>query len=206
MIDIVAAVCTRETLHSRAAEGMDVNLINSGLRWDRVWEHDKPIPDAQNSVIERALALSPEWVWMVEEDVEAPPDALAKMLAVEHPVVTAKYRLRGGQWCHIVNNQNRLIFAGTGCLLIHAVVLRMMERPWFRSDLLYAVDPLSGNWSDPVTTEREQYGKHDVHFFASLAKQGIYGALSDVTCKHWHVKTPGKANSNNGCHLIEEVA
>lgn len=205
MIDMVAAVCTRGTLHSRTAEAMDVNLMNCGLRWDRVWEHKKKIPDAQNSVIERALALDPVWVWMVEEDVEPPPDALATMLKVQHPVVAMTYKIPGGQMCHAVNAQGRLIFAGTGCLLVHADIWRMLPQPWFRTDLLYSYDAFTGKWGEPSMSGEQHYGKHDIHLFATMAAKGIYGALAEGVCKHWRVKAWGKAESNDGCHLIEEL-
>ena len=203
-LDVVAAVCTRGTMHSRTAEAMDANLIDRGIDWDRVWEHSKSIPDAQNSVIEKALALDPKWVWMVEEDVEPPADALEKMLVAPSPVVAMTYKLKGGQWCHKVNHAGRLIFAGTGCLLIQAELLRNMSRPWFRTDLFYSYDAWTGKWSEPVKNDQETYGKHDIHFFATLAQRGVYGVLAEGKCKHWHVVKPGAANSNKGCHQIEE--
>jgi hypothetical protein len=208
-LDVVCVCCTRGALISHAAEGMDINLIDASFKWDRIWEHKKKIPDAQNSIIERALKLNPEWIWMVEEDVEAPDAALEKMLRQAQgngiKVVSANYKLEGGTWCCQKSETGDLMWSGLGCILIHASVFDVMERPWFRSDVAYTFDLVTGKLKGPYTERTSNYGRLDVHFFAQLKKLGIEAELSSVECKHWKVRKYGKPDTNDGCHVLEAL-
>lgn len=204
MIDLCVTICSRGTVHSHTMEGRDKNLVEAGLSWQPVWSHDKSIPDAQNYVVEQALFFSPEWIWMLEEDVEAPSGTLIDMLSLgkKFPVVAASYKMPGGTWCHHAQD-NKLVWAGTGCLLVHADVFRQLEKPWFRTDRFYNWNRLDG--FQRAHAEVNTYGHQDIHFFATLEKAHISSALASSICKHWRVHKWGEARSNKGCHELEEI-
>ena len=71
------------------------NIKNAQVDFIPCFEHDKPIPDAQNAITEKALAAKADWLWFLEEDVIPPENALRLMLP-EAKVISAKYRNRGG--------------------------------------------------------------------------------------------------------------
>jgi hypothetical protein len=166
------------------------------------FSHDKPIPDAQNYITEKALDSSAEWFWYLEEDVIPPPNALRAMLP-EAKVISARYCNRGGTWCYSLDSTGRLQYAGMGCLLVHRAVFSRLKTPFFCSS--YEWTWIEGQ---PIARRVEPtYGRQDVHFFASLWKEGIQARLANVVCEHANVVNyhPYEIKENAGCHEIELV-
>lgn len=206
---IVTVIPTRGTLFSRTIESVETNLAKCGVpHLYPLFEHDKPIPDAQNALIERALAHSPDYIWMVEEDVVVPADGLKKMLAAlgDRKVLAAKYQLDNGQPAYRLNRLKEPQYAGLGCMLARAEVFSQdLEPPWFKTSVSYTHD-IDGT----LTVAQENvksagYGRLDVHFYQTLKSKGILWGIADVTCAHLRVAEPGKPHSNSGCHRIVEV-
>ena len=166
--------------------------------------HDRPIPDAQNEITEAALALNPEWIFYVEEDMELPPNILVDMMLTRSPVVTADYSL-GPQanystepkMCIVRGKKNEIDYCGMGCLLVNAHVFRKLEKPWFATYQFDGDFVQSGN--------KRPFGGQDVYFCRKLIDAGIpIVAVGDV-CKHYRVKKYNDAHSNNGVHEIVEI-
>lgn len=203
---IVAVCCASRGLsHSRTMEACLWNLREAQVDWIPCFEHDKPIPDAQNAITHQALTSDAEWLWYLEEDVIPPPKALRLMLA-EAKVITAQYRNRGGSWAYSLDKVGRLRYAGMGCLLVHRSVFSALKEPYF--DVIWDWD-----WSDNqpkarrVQPDDTTMGRQDVHFFAQLWQAGIEARLANVTCGHATVTkyTPYEPKTNRGCHAIEII-
>ena len=203
MLDIVVAIPSRGTIHSRVLEARDHNLTS--YRWRSVWSHDKPIPDSHNCVVARALEHRPSWIWILEEDVEPPADALVNMIAAARKtrakVIAAKYKMAGDTWCYELRKDGSLMFSGVGCVLIMPEVFEELQYPWFRTDTAFH---LNAGKFEPFK-ERGQYGRHDIYFFASLVEKGIVPVLADVVCAHWRVLKFGEPKTNDGCHKIAPI-
>lgn len=193
----VVCLCTRGLVHSRTAEAVDDNINQTGNFWAKVWSHDKPIPEAQNFVVDKALCLKPEFIWFVEEDVVPPHGTLNRLLAEDVEVVAAKYRLSGGSWCHGIAN-NKVVWAGLGCVLIRASVFKKLERPYFSIDYKFDL---------ALTEKRKNSYKRrgpDIYFYWQLKQAGIAPVLVDVVCNHLRVDNYSPQREN-GCHEIHEM-
>jgi hypothetical protein len=103
-----------------------------------------------------------------------------------------------------LDKQGRLLFAGTGCLLLDGELMQALKAPWFRTDTSWSVTENQGFVGS--YKETRPYGGHDIDFFANLRQEAIPTMLADVVCKHLRVVKWGEPNTNNGCHIIQEVA
>ena len=183
------------------------NIRRAEVDFIPCFEHDKPIPDAQNLVTDKALAAKADWLWFLEEDVIPPEDALRAMLP-EAKVISARYRNRGGTWAYSHDLKGRLQYAGMGCLLVHHSVFARLKQPYFES-----IWNWQWNGDGTVTQRRVQtgdipYGRQDVHFFAQLWREGIEARLANIVCGHANVtryQPYGEPKINNGCHEIEII-
>lgn len=204
---MIVALCfaSRGLAHSRTMEAALWNIKQAQVDFVPCFEHDKPIPHAQNLITEEALAGPAEWLWYLEEDVIPPPKTLRAMLP-EARVITAQYRNRGGTWAYSLDRNGRLQYAGMGCLLVHRSVFSLLKQPYF--DVIWDWD-----WTgDEPKARRVQpgdttMGRQDVHFFAQLWQAGIEARLANITCGHATVTkySPYEPKVNNGCHEIEII-
>src|SRR5581483_9615394 len=106
MVTGAVCICSRGLIHSRTLESIEQNLRPARARgevWLTEYTHDKPIPEAQNAVVEQALIWDPEWILFVEEDNMLPIGMLRQMRDIadtQHtPVVLADYKLPDGSRC-----------------------------------------------------------------------------------------------------------
>ena len=195
---IVTCICSRGLVHSRTVESVFSNLLSAGCKWDVVFTHDEPIPDAQNHIVRAALVDEPTHVWFVEEDIVPPDGCLTEMLDSDSKVVSARYKLEGGQWAHRMKDGD-VLFCGLGCLLVDSSVFRILEQPWFSSCFSY------DEFLENRTQEPRRYGGQDIYFFAQLKKAGIQADVVEVECDHLRVIKFGKSGDNTGFHSIRSI-
>ncbi len=203
----VVCVCSRGMMMSRTAESIDRNKEYMFGYWLTEYTHDDEIPVAQNNVTRQALVHSPEFIWYVEEDVVPPCNALSKMVeyAVDYdiPVVTAWYKLDGGLKSYEVANDDTLLFAGLGCLLVRATMYDQLELPYFRTDTVWTAKVHEGIMERQMDRASERgYGKQDIHFFGVLSEKKIKCALVDIECVHLGIKKWGAQGDNRGVHRL----
>lgn len=196
----VVCICSRGLIHSRTVEAVDKNMNNASDIWVREFTHNQPIPDAQNSIVEKARAHKPEWLWFVEEDMEPTEDTLSTLLEQTDNcrVVSAKYKLRGGTWAHFPSS-GPLVFTGLGCLLVHLSVFDQIGFPYFRTDRQYSFSLKKAG------ENVARYGGQDIYFFAQLKKHGIKPKLIDLMCGHLTINKFGDLTNNIGFHSVEKV-
>lgn len=197
----VCCICSRGLVFSQTVEATDINMRTAYGNWTREFTHNKPIPEAQNAIVEKARKHDPMWLWFVEEDMLPPNDALTRMLELgdTHDVVATKYKLPGGDWSSVSVNGD-VKFTGLGCALIKLSVFDKIGRPYFSSSNLYN-DEL-----EKVGFDDSNYGQQDVFFFARLKECGIpFHLMTEVIPQHLKVVREGNARHNVGFHEIKAI-
>ena len=197
----ICCICSRGLVFSKTIEATDMNMLAVEGDWFRLFTHDKPIPDAQNEIVEKALIFSPEWLWFVEEDIQPPVQALKTMLEYGKicDVVTTRYRLKGGSQCG-AESMGEVKFTGVGCTLIRASVFSKIGKPYFFSGNVYDTD-LKKVGVDPAL-----YGQQDVYFFARLKEMEIpFHTITNFTPDHLRVAEYGDIRNNVGYHRVEAI-
>lgn len=207
MPELAIVLCSRGLIHSRTDEARHLNLVMAGVTsWLPVYRHGDPIPEAQNSATDEALAGGVRLIWYLEEDVVPPPGALAAMRAGilgGRQVLACPYRNEGGTWAFEKDNQGRVLYTGMGCMLVDAMIFNALPRPYFAAEWCYEFRP--DHKVKRTYSRRGIFGGQDVHFCAQLWEAGIpITVLEDYPCKHLKVKTYGKPNDNAGYHIMTE--
>lgn len=175
--------------------------------------HCLPIPLCHEAVCARALEYGTEFVWLVEEDVVPPPSALVVMLEaidggadgafIDYPIGSP------GSTCNCAQTVGgRVVWCGTGCLLLRRSVLEQLPRPWFanRQEVQVRIDAHTG----AVKEIREygsayEYGGQDIGFTLAMWQAGMtvaYVQPEQAFCEHLRVKATGPEQKNNGAHEI----
>jgi hypothetical protein len=192
---------SRGTIHSRTVEALmyqkdypDMCVFMS---------HDKPIPDCFNDPINRALDdINVTHIWIVEEDVVPPPDALAKMLAVDEAVVAYDYPV-GDEGAAVFCDDSHAFWSGMGCMLIKRYVL---ENYRFNCDSQYTISDEPGKLVLKARMDIDKgYGLQDVNFGIHLYSLGCPIRVMREPAQHLRVIKQGESQTNNGFHEIKPL-
>jgi hypothetical protein len=216
MEKLTLCIPSRGLLHSRTIEAVDKALIYSGyqlrdlgLTWDRYISNDKPIPDAQNYVIEQALFSGADFIWMIEEDIKPEENTLSvlweELQRLGLDFIAAKYKLKSLQDSFALSSAGKMLYSGIGCCLMRATLFNSLQRPWFQTNKNYTYTSDSEVLKQSGPRFESEYGGQDIDFFAKLNNAKVKFGLSDHWVKHLVVKEYGQPNTNQGCHLILEV-
>lgn len=184
-----------------AAELLD-NL--EGYDYDIFFVHDLPIPDCFEKPLQQALKGPYSHIWFVEEDMLLPKGTLDKMVKADCPVVTMDYPVSKEGQGTVFEVDSRVIFCGTGCLLIKKEVFDIVRPPYFRTDVRWTAQN-HGKFVRLTAGESsnlEGYGLHDVTFGIKLYKFGIPITVVGKVGQRKLISL-GKAGSNDGAHNIE---
>ncbi len=195
---------SRGLVFSRTAEELLTNL--KGIPYKIYFSHGKPLPDCFEFPVESALKNDEiTHLFLVEDDMILPPTILKDMLDKDVAVVTVNYPTTAKGDAAILTIKNRIIYGGTGCVLIKRQVFDELKAPYFRSDIAW-IPKNKGDFIKFMAIKRdgEGYGFHDVNFFMNLYRLNIPVHKLDYTIGQRKLLALGKAGSNNGAHQIEE--
>lgn len=171
------------------------------------FSHAKPIPECFESPTNRALLDERiTHLWFVEDDMVLAPDTLQKMLSLDKAVVTADYPVnKNGRGAVFKDKGGKVLFGGTGCLLVKRAVFDELKAPYFRTDVRWTIKNMGTHvkLTRTETGEIEGYGYHDVNFYMNLNRLNIPVHVIDTQLKQRKLIALGKAGSNNGAHEIE---
>lgn len=201
---VAVIVPSRGLIFSRTAEELLRNL--DGYEYDIFFAHRLPIPDCFTKPLTKALCGSYTHIWMVEDDMLLPDSTLDSMVIMDAPVVTMDYPVsKDGQGAVFKDKAGRVLFTGTGCLLIKREVFNVLSTPYFRTDIKWGVTnhPAFIRFTPKVIPNVEGYGLHDVTFGMKLWRAGIPISVAGTIGQRKLVSL-GKTGSNNGAHRIEE--
>lgn len=203
---IAVILPSRGLIFSETADELLQNL--TGFDYDIFFSHDNPIPLCFEKPLRTALRGSYTHIWFVEDDMILPYDVLQTMLDADVPVATYDYPVtKSGQGAVLSDAEGRVVFCGTGCMLVKRGVFDKLRKPYFRTDVRWNAI----NYGKFVRLTAMQinnpslpaYGLHDTNFGIKLWQAGI--PISVVgKCGQRKLLKLGKAGSNHGAHQIEE--
>lgn len=157
---------------------------------------DKPIPDAQNFLVEQALKTNASHILFLEEDTVPSPLALTAMLYANADIACIDYAVNK-YGCVARDKETReVLWCGFGCTLVRRGVLEALEKPWFRTDKTLRLN--DWQWLDVPA----KYGGQDIWFCTKAREKGFTIKQLPGECKHLSLVMVGRAGENNGAHFI----
>lgn len=179
-----------ELRHStiRHGEAIDMHVFYS---------KDLGIPDAQNTLIDKALAVDPEYVLFIEEDTIPIDDAFRLMVNAESDIAFIDYGVAGWS-CSARSNTGEILWCGLGCTLVSRRVFEGLQKPYFRTDKTLRLN--DWQWID----KGAKYGGQDIWFCSKAREAGF--KITQVTgeCKHMKIDALATPEVNNGRHVISQ--
>lgn len=202
---IAVILPSRGLIFSQTADELLQNL--QGYDYDIFFSHGEPIADCFEKPLRKALRGSYTHIWMAEDDMILPDGTLDAMLIMDAPVVAMDYPVsKAGQGSVFKNKEGKVIFAGTGCLLVKREVFDELHIPYFRTDIRWGAINY-GNFirlrANYMPTAPDGYGLHDTNFGIKLWKAGIPISVAGTIGQRKLIKL-GEAGTNDGAHQIEE--
>lgn len=195
---------SRGLIFSQTADEILQNL--KGVPHKFFFSHKKPIPECFERPANLALLDdSVTHLWFVEDDMALPSTILQEMLDLDVAVATADYPVNKGGRGSVFEVKGRILFTGTGCLLVRREVFDELKAPYFRTDIKWTVKrTLDGvRVIGKKNSDKDGYGLHDVNFGINLFRRGI--PIHKVATKVGQRKliALGKSGTNEGAHQIE---
>ncbi len=196
---------SRGLMFSETADEILKNL--KGIPHKIFFSHGKPIPECFTSPTNRALIDEDvTHLWFVEDDMVLKPNTLKKMLEADANVVTCDYPVtKDGRGSVFYDKGGRVVFCGTGCLLVKRRVFDNLRIPYFTDKVRWSV--LNYGESIKLTASEnpdgEGYGLHDITFSIKLWNAGVMIKVLPIKLGQRKLIALGKAGSNNGQHNIE---
>lgn len=202
---IVTCIASRGLVHSRTMESVLKNLQSrSKDRCKIIFTHDQPIPQAQNSLVGKALKLKADYLWFVEEDMLLPNKVINRMLEMNKPVVAVDYAVGEKRYSTIAYQNGEILWCGLGCTLIKREVFDKIGYPWFEADKTVRITsqkPFRYVIDEDVPYK---YGGHDILFGLKCKEKGVeISQLKGVTAGHIKPVETGRDGSNDGTHKFE---
>jgi len=150
---------------------------------------DKPIAEARNAIVEKALELNTDYVFMLGDDVLVPPETIVRLWTRNLDLVTGIYWTKSYPTLPYIWKDKgtkgpfvdwkfgelfKIDYAGCDCLMIKTEVLRKMEPPWFSVD-----------WSFDKTKTPAPFTTEDFYFYEKAKKLGYdLWCDSSIQCLH----------------------
>jgi len=196
---------SRGLMFSETADEILQNL--KGIPHKIFFSHGKPIPECFIRPTNRAI-IDEEVThfWYIEDDMVLPPNVLQEMLDADVNVITCDYPVtKDGRGSVFYDKGGRVVFAGTGCLLVKRRVFENLREPYFTDKIRWSI--LNYGESVKLTASKNEsgdgYGLHDITFSIKLWKAGIIIQVLPIKLAQRKLINLGKAGSNNGAHNIE---
>src|SRR3990167_7397518 len=120
-------------MQSKTVECLLRNL--QGLTFVPFLSHGLPIPDCFNEPLERALAIKPDYVWFVEDDMYFPYDTLRRMIDSDEYIISIDYTDKNNDWGRSFTKYDRdgnVVLTGMGCMLVEREVFNDLGKPYLR--------------------------------------------------------------------------
>lgn len=196
---------SRGLIFSRTAQELLENL--KGYNYQIFFSHGKPIPDCFETPLQIALFDKDiTHIWIVEDDMVLPKNILKQLLAVDKAVVTADYPItKEGRGSVFRDADKRVMFCGTGCLLIKREVFNELKSPYFRTDTKWNVKNY-GKYIKFTAVHNESgdgYGLHDITFCFELLGLNIPIHVIPTKLGQRKLIELGKSGTNDGAHQIQ---
>lgn len=171
------------------------------------FSHRQPIPDCFETPTQRALEDdSITHLWFVEDDMKLPPETLISLLNEDANVAACDYPVtKDGKGSVFYDAGGKVVFCGTGCLLVKKSVFKNLKAPYFTDKVRWTFL----NYGESIkfigkpNDDGEGYGLHDITFAIKLWNAGVIIKVSPIKLAQRKLVALGKTGSNNGQHKIE---
>lgn len=201
---IAVVLPSRGLIFSQTADEILSNL--KGINHKFFFSHRKPLPACFETPTIKAL-LDPDitHLWFVEEDMVIPPGTLQAMIDADANAITCDYPItKDGKGAVFYDAGGRVIFCGTGCLLVKKEVFDSLKTPYFTDKIRW----MMYNYGSSVklvglNNDSGGYGLHDITFCIKLWKAGVIIKTLPAKLAQRRLINLGKAGSNDGAHNIE---
>ena len=181
---IAVLLPSRGLVHSRTMQDILANVLGTDLDVGFYFSHGNNIPDSHNLVVEEAMKDKPDYLWLVEDDMQLPPGILKELLEAHTDIALADYPVRGDQHSVTRNKDGEFLYGGLGCVLIKKKVFKeKLAPPFFRTDYSYT----------PDMEQVEPMGNHgllDVDFYQQCKWARIEVKVINMTAGHYFLKSP----------------
>jgi len=197
---------SRGLIFSQTAEEIVTNV--QGVRHKFFFAHKLPIPECFETPTRRALQdKTITHLWFVEDDMILPPDVLKSLVDADKESIACNYPINNqGRDAMLIDAEGRVVFSGTGCLLVKRAVFERMKKPYFRTDIGWQGHNYE-NFIKLISSKSRKdnrYGLHDVTFGVQLYKEGRPIIKSPILLGQRKLVALGQAGTNDGAHQIEE--
>lgn len=192
---IAICVPTRGLLFTEVAQ--TIQQITHQIDSIVIYSWDKPIPDAHNELVERALMFDVSHILFIEEDTVPPPNAIIDMVKANDDIVCVDYGVNGYS-CTAKARNGEILWCGLGCTLIKRKVFEQLPRPWFRNDKVFRLN--DRKWVDNPA----KYGGQDIWFSQQARQKGFNIKQIDGEARHLKLDSLGAPEWNHGLHMISE--
>lgn len=198
---------SRGLCFSKTAEELLTNL--KGYDYKIFFSHRQPIPDCFNKPVMYALDDSSiTHILIVEDDMKIPKGTFKALFKdPSKAVVVADYPItKDGRGSVFRDADGRVLYSGTGCMLIKREVFDELKYPYFRTTTKWNVK----NYGDHIkffakeNKNNDGYGLHDITFCFELNQLNIPIHVIDKKLGQRKLIELGKAGTNDGAHQIEE--
>ena len=180
------------TYFAQARSSMGFPLVSSSI--DK-YVLNKPIAEARNEIVEFALSQGAQYIFWLDDDVIAPPDAFLKLFTHNKDIINGVYwsksnppmpllfrdHLRGPYYDWRVGDLIEIDAAGNGLTLVKTEVYRKMAQelkgPWYSTDYL-SFPKMESFSSPPNNTE-------DLYFYWKARSLG-YKIWADTSVQAYH--------------------
>lgn len=199
---------SRGLVFSKTMESVFNNT--KGKDWQLYMAHDLPIPDCFNIPLKLSLKDGCKLIWFVEEDMYIPPDTLDKMLALfaaGEKVISSNYadRRTGKSFVELDNN-GEVLYAGMGCLLVDAEILKKMAPDYLQTCVFWIKTGGGEKWLEPhPEIKNTGYGTQDIWLNWKIRELGYKIALVDSKIGHLQLVEKSPDNTNTGQHKIDVI-
>lgn len=205
-IKIGVVIPSRGLTFSRTAE--EIQLATLNMRKAFFFAHGLPIPECFETPVKRALSDSEvSHVLIIEDDMKLHENAIWEALDADADVVVYDYPItKNGRGSVFRDGTGKVIYAGTGFMMIKRHVFDKIKAPYFRSDIAWNVyrDKESLRFTARTLNSEDGYGLHDITFCMKLQKAGIDITVLPKILGQRKLIELGKSGTNDGAHKIEE--
>lgn len=204
-IKVAVILPSRGLIFSQTADEILQNLKFIPHRF--YFSHGKPIPDCFEKPTNKALLDDDiTHLWFVEDDMVLSPNILKSMIEEDVNAVACDYPVtKDGKGSVFYDAGGKVVFCGTGCLLVRREVFDSLKAPYFTDKIRWSVL----NYGEAVkmvaseNMDGDGYGLHDITFSIKLWKAGILIKILPIKLGQRKLIELGKAGTNEGAHNIE---
>lgn len=196
---------SRGLMFSQTADELLQNL--KGIPHRIYFSHRKPIPECFEKPANKALIDEDiTHLWFVEDDMVLAKGTLEAMLKEDANAVTCDYPVtKDGRGAVFYDKGGRVVFCGTGCLLVKREVFFNLKTPYFTDKVKWNMQ----NYGESIkltavnNDTNDGYGLHDITFSVKLWNAGIIIKVCPIRQGQRKLLALGKSGSNDGAHKYE---